>query len=70
MENNTARLYVNSHYCKGCGICVTECPVDALEMSDTMNERGYFMPRELDMAKCRRCGMCMLMCPDFAIIVE
>jgi len=65
-----ARLFVTPLYCKGCGICVAECPVNALEMSDAMNERGYFLPRELDMARCRRCGICMLVCPDFAIAIE
>ncbi len=69
MESNPC-LFINSRYCKGCGICVAECPVDAIEMADTMNERGYFLPKELDMSRCRRCGMCMLMCPDFAITIE
>ena len=26
------KLGTNLQYCKGCGICATECPVDAIEM--------------------------------------
>ena len=28
--------------CKGCGLCVAICPKNALEISETLNNRGYF----------------------------
>jgi pyruvate ferredoxin oxidoreductase delta subunit len=27
-------LEIDLEYCKGCGICAEECPVDAIEMKD------------------------------------
>ncbi len=64
------KLHVEQKYCKGCGICIENCPTKVLKVSKKMNTRGYFPPESDEMDKCRECGMCMLMCPDFAIVVE
>lgn len=31
-EDTVKKVEVNYDYCKGCGICAEECPVDAIEM--------------------------------------
>jgi pyruvate ferredoxin oxidoreductase delta subunit len=31
--NDDNKAVINFDYCKGCGICAEECPVDAIEMS-------------------------------------
>ncbi len=31
-EGDKLRLDINYEFCKGCGICEKECPVDAIEM--------------------------------------
>ncbi len=62
-------IFVDTRYCKGCGICVRFCSKDVLEMSDQVNNLGYFMPRIVDEHLCEDCRQCELYCPDFAIFV-
>lgn len=55
--------------CKGCGICIAKCPVNALKFSDTLGVYGTPIP-EIDLEKCINCGNCFRFCPDAAIGVE
>jgi 2-oxoglutarate ferredoxin oxidoreductase subunit delta len=63
------RIIIDEMYCKGCGICVQYCPEKILEISDSVNRRGYYAPRVTDAARCTRCRNCDLYCPDFAIFI-
>ncbi len=56
-------------WCKGCEICVKRCPVDAFEISDTLNKRGIYPPKLKEDNECNYCRLCELLCPDFAITV-
>jgi 2-oxoglutarate ferredoxin oxidoreductase subunit delta len=56
--------------CKGCQLCVTYCPRDALEMSDIFNAKGYHPPQVTDPQRCVVCGLCEMLCPEFAIYVK
>lgn len=56
-------------YCKGCALCIVNCPVKALKFSDDLNFLGTQMPK-VDMQKCIGCKKCMRICPDGAIKVE
>ena len=51
--------WVKEEDCVGCGICVEECPVDAISME---NEKA-----QIDMALCIRCGTCHDVCPEEAV---
>ena len=51
--------WVKEEDCIGCGICVEECPVDAISME---NRKAY-----IDMALCIRCGICHDVCPEEAV---
>jgi 2-oxoglutarate ferredoxin oxidoreductase subunit delta len=53
--------------CKGCGFCVTYCPMDVLEVSEEFNAKGYHFPVVQQPEKCINCGLCEMLCPDFAI---
>lgn len=55
-------------YCKGCGLCITICPVKALQFSDEINFLGTNLPK-VDFNKCIACGDCQRICPDGAIKV-
>lgn len=55
--------------CKGCELCQTYCPRDALKMSTTFNTKGYYIPEVVDAPACVACGLCQIMCPEFAIYV-
>ena len=62
-------IVVNEDWCKGCGICIERCPVNALEESDKLNRRGIRPPKLKKENECNYCRLCELICPDFAITV-
>ena len=33
---------IDNDLCKGCGLCVSVCPKNVLEISDQVNAMGYF----------------------------
>jgi len=52
--------WVNQEMCTGCGICIEECPVHAIEQqADGL--------AEINEAECIRCGQCHDVCPQKAI---
>ena len=56
-------------HCKGCGLCLEICPVDALSWSKTeINYINRPIPN-VDIAKCISCLKCQQICPDVAIKV-
>lgn len=56
--------------CKGCGLCIEKCPVQAISFSKT--DTGYYSTPtvEIDLGKCIACGLCETTCPDFALKIE
>ena len=64
------KFFLNSHYCKGCLLCVEVCPKQAIRSSGKVNAKGYTMPEENNMTNCTGCRLCELVCPDFAIAIE
>lgn len=54
------RFYIDRSKCIGCGLCIPECAVDAIELVD-----GKAV---IDPDKCILCGLCSSSCPTGAII--
>ncbi|MFH1853170.1 MAG: 4Fe-4S dicluster domain-containing protein [Candidatus Neomarinimicrobiota bacterium] len=54
--------------CKGCELCVHECPQETLAMSEELNQRGYHFAI-ISEDNCTGCTNCALICPDGAITV-
>jgi 2-oxoglutarate ferredoxin oxidoreductase subunit delta len=54
-------------YCKGCGLCVWVCPIDALAASPDLNPMGIHPVVFKEDAECTGCLSCTAMCPEAAI---
>ncbi|RLD17642.1 MAG: ferredoxin [Caldiserica bacterium] len=51
--------WVHEESCTGCGLCIENCPVDAISI-----ENGK---AKILMEKCIRCGSCHDICPNEAV---
>ncbi|MBQ4617951.1 MAG: NADH-quinone oxidoreductase subunit NuoF [Clostridia bacterium] len=61
---------VEADKCIGCGKCVKNCPVDAIQKTDYVAP-GHKLPSvAIDTDKCIKCGVCMANCKFGAIIKE
>ena len=56
-------------YCKGCHLCIGNCPVGAITPLTEVNKKGYEIIR-VDEDKCIGCGGCYRICPDYVFIIE
>ncbi|MEG0759580.1 MAG: ferredoxin family protein [Raoultibacter sp.] len=66
-----ARIIVDDHFCKGCGLCVDACPQHIVELDfNKITAKGYHPAYLTDEEKCNGCMFCAMMCPDVAITVE
>jgi len=61
------KLVINEERCKGCRLCVEECPGKNLRLSETFNKRGHHYIEILDEKECSGCQRCALICPDIVI---
>jgi 2-oxoglutarate ferredoxin oxidoreductase subunit delta len=57
------KLEINTHDCKGCGLCVEACPVKVISFSKQLNSQGYYPAVYLG-SGCTGCGICFYVCPE------
>lgn len=68
-------IEIDSELCKDCKLCVSVCPHQLIEVSDSLNQKGYyfaqFVERNLkkENKKCTGCALCAIICPEIAIEV-
>ncbi|MEJ2040702.1 MAG: ferredoxin family protein [Desulfosarcinaceae bacterium] len=60
---------IDEDLCKGCGLCVSVCPKNVLEISTRVSTKGYFPAFQARPEDCIRCAICCTMCPDVAISI-
>lgn len=61
-------VQINIENCKGCELCVNECPQDSLKMSKNINKNGYHYAVLVE-DNCTGCTNCALVCPEAIITV-
>lgn len=65
------KAIVDGTVCRGCLLCVDQCPKQAISPSGQLNSAGYEYI-QVDEEKCVGCGNCYEMCPSsvFKIVEE
>ncbi|NLF95664.1 MAG: 4Fe-4S binding protein [Candidatus Riflebacteria bacterium] len=62
-----SKWVINENLCKGCGICISRCPLKILAFADHLSAKGVHPAAITDEAKCTSCAICARSCPDVAI---
>ena len=60
---------INAELCKGCGVCVVNCPTETLALAEEVNGKGYNYSFPANPDKCTGCVNCASVCPDTVITV-
>jgi NAD-dependent dihydropyrimidine dehydrogenase PreA subunit len=61
-------IEIHSELCKGCELCVLECPKNVIEMSSALNHMGYMTAHYLGEG-CSGCSICFYACPEPGTII-
>ena len=64
-----AKIVIHREICKGCQLCLAECPRKLLGIEKNANSHGYYPVVLLEEERCTGCALCALICPDVAIEV-
>ena len=61
-------IEVDTQKCKGCSVCVENCPTKSIQLSKLVNSKGYHYAEMIGDA-CIGCSNCAIVCPDSVITV-
>ena len=62
------KIKINKDRCKGCYLCIANCPNGCIKISAGMNVKGV-KPAVFSGSKCSGCAMCAVICPECIIEV-
>jgi 2-oxoglutarate ferredoxin oxidoreductase subunit delta len=64
-----AKITIEKELCKGCELCILQCPKSIIEIGNSVNSKGYNAAEQTDESKCIACKLCAVVCPEGAITV-
>ena len=62
-------IEVSEKYCKGCELCVAQCPQTVLALDMERFTPKGFHPVQIIKDGCTGCAICALVCPEAALTV-
>jgi 2-oxoglutarate ferredoxin oxidoreductase subunit delta len=69
MAKAKGAIVVEIEKCKGCEVCVVNCPSDVIRLSREVNGKGYHFAYMEHPEACTGCANCAIVCPDAVITV-
>lgn len=69
MAKMRGAIVVDTERCKGCNLCTIACPLNLVELSATVNHKGYNYAEQKNWEACNGCTSCAVVCPDGCITV-
>jgi 2-oxoglutarate ferredoxin oxidoreductase subunit delta len=63
-------VIIDEDRCKGCGLCVSACPKQVLQLAEgRFNVKGYRPVEVIAPEACTGCARCAVICPDVVFTV-
>lgn len=63
-----SHIVIDKNRCKGCYLCIDECPKKLIKIGKDVNNLGvHLVEFEDPNHECLGCAMCATRCPDIAI---
>ena len=69
MAKAIGAIVVDVERCKGCQVCMVNCPTDTIGMAGEVNGKGYHYAYMKNPESCTGCTNCAVVCPDGVITV-
>ena len=69
MASFKGAIVVDTERCKGCSVCVANCPLGVISLAKEVNGKGYNYAYMAEPDKCIGCASCGMVCPDGVITV-
>ncbi len=63
------KVVLHTQRCKGCYLCIRECPKQAVKKAGVSNKKGYEVIH-VDESLCVACGTCYVVCPDYVFEIR
>ena len=69
---NLVSYRINPDLCVACGLCIKNCPSDAIRFEEKVDESTNKAIKKavIDVTKCVHCGRCFEVCPKDAVVKE
>lgn len=69
MSKVRGAVIIDKEKCKGCGVCIVDCPTDTLAFNKSVNSKGYHYAYMIAPELCIGCSNCAISCPDTVVQV-